>query len=141
MEKVSWKLNYFKADAEKCYAEMQELDEITPENVLLAAEDEESELHKCFEWDDSIAAGKYRLSQARQIIQFLVVKTETVSEPVRVYQITSERNVYQPTKLFLQQPDEYAILLNRAKDELKAIRKRYKQISELESVFEAIDEL
>ena len=141
MEKVSWKLNYFKADAEKCFAEMQELDEITPENVLLAAEDEESELHKCFEWDDSVAAEKYRLSQARQIIQFLVVKTETVSEPVRVYQITSERNVYQPTKLFLQQPDEYAILLNRAKDELKAIRKRYKQISELESVFEAIDEL
>ena len=139
MEKVSWKLNYFKADAEKCYAEMQELDKITPENVLLAAEDEESELHKCFEWDDSIAAEKYRLSQARQIIQFLVVKTETVSEPVRVYQITSERNVYQPTKLFLQQPDEYAILLNRAKDELKAIRKRYKQISELETIFEAID--
>lgn len=139
MEKVSWKLNYFKADAEKCYAEMQELDEITPENVLLAAEDEESELHKCFEWDDSIAAEKYRLSQARQIIQFLVVKTETVSEPVRVYQITSERNVYQPTKLFLQQPDEYAILLNRAKDELKAIRKKYKQISELETIFEAID--
>ena len=99
-------------------------------------------MYKCFEWSDSVAAEKYRLQQARLIICNLVVVTANKEdEPVRVYQITSERNTYQPTKFFLQQPDEYQVLLQRAKDELKAIQRRYKMLSELELVFSAIDEL
>lgn len=140
---VSWKFNnYFKADATKCYEEMQELEEVTPENVLEYASDESSELHKCFEWNDSIAANKYRLQQARSVIQYLVVTDEKKErEPVRVFQITSQPNVYQTTRFFLEQPDEYEALLKRAKEELAAFKKRYKSLTELETVFEAIDML
>lgn len=138
---VSWKFNnYFKADATKCYEEMQELEEVTPENVLEYASDESSELHKCFEWNDSIAANKYRLQQARSVIQYLVVTDEKKErEPVRVFQITSQPNVYQTTRFFLEQPDEYEALLKRAKEELAAFKKRYRSLTELEAVFEAID--
>lgn len=142
MEQVAWKVNgIFKADPQKVYEEIGDTN-ISPEEVLNKARNKKSELHKCFIWDDSIAAEKYRLGQARQIIQLLVVKpVEEVHTPVRVYQITSERNVYQPTRLFMEQPDEYKVLLERAKGELRAIKERYKILSELETIFEAIDEL
>lgn len=139
---VVWKLTgIFNADAQKVYEEIGDT-QITPAEVLEKAKDENSELHRCFEWDDSKAAEKYRLQQARMVINLLVVKTETPEEtPVRVFQITSERNTYQPSKLFLEQPDEYEALLKRAKGELIAIKNRYHSLSELESVFEAIDML
>ena len=142
MEQVTWKLKgIFKADPQKVYAEIGST-QITPEEVLEKARNEKSELHKCFIWDDTIAAEKYRLGQARQIIQLLVVTpVEEEHTPMRVFQITSEKNVYQPSRVFMEQPDEYKILLERAKGELKAIRNRYKMLSEMEKIFEAIDEL
>lgn len=142
MEQVTWKLKgIFKADPQKVYAEIGST-QITPEEVLKKARKKNTELHKCFTWDNNEAAEKYRLLEARRIIQMLVVTP--VSEehtPARAFQITSEKNVYQPTRLFLEQPDEYEVLLNRAIGELKALEKRYKQLSELEDVFSAIDEL
>lgn len=141
-EVVKWKFDgLFAGDAQKCYEEIGE-ERITPEEVLEKAKDEKSELHKCFEWDDSVAASKYRLSQARQIIQsFVIVRKEEEKPQVRAFQITTQTNTYQPTRVFLQQPDEYKALLERAKEELKAFRTRYKMLSELEEVFNAINEL
>lgn len=141
---ITWKLpNYFKGDAEKCYQELSQLDEITPENVLEFAKDEKTELHKCIEWDLEKAAYQWQLRQARTIIQFIVVtdEEEEDSEPVRVFQVSSEQNKYQPLEFFIKNDDEYQSLLKRAKNELRAIKERYKTLSELEKVFEAIDEL
>ena len=140
--KVKWKLDkIFNADAQKCYEEIGDVN-VTPEEVLKKAKNKKSELHKCFEWDNDIAAEKYRLQQARQIIQMLVVTpVEEEHTPLRAFQITSERNTYQATRLFLQQPDEYQVLLERAKQELQALRARYKMLTELESIFEEIDAL
>lgn len=128
----------FKADPQKCYDELPEV--VTPQNVLDAARDENSELHKCFEWDDTVAAEKYRLKQARMLIQFFVVKTEQeeVIKP-RIFQISSERNTYQKAQFFMQNKDEYANLILRAKKEFAQIKNRYKEISEMEEIFDAID--
>lgn len=142
MEIVSWKIEgLFKANAQKVYEEIGDTS-VSPEEVLEKARNEKSELHKCFEWDDSVAAEKFRLQQARQIIQLLVIiPQKKTDEPVRVFSITSQRNTYQPTRLFLQQPDEYQILLKKAKIELAEFKKRYKTLSELEEIFKCIDEL
>lgn len=142
MESVKWKISgLYKADAQKVYEEIGDKS-VSPEEVLNKARNEKSELHKCFEWNDGVAAEKYRLQQARMIINLLVIKTENKDdEPIRVFQISSEKNVYQPTRFFIQNPDEYQILLRRAKGELQAIRNRYKTLSELEAVFDAIDNL
>ena len=132
--------NFRKADAQKVGEEIG--DSATPEEVLAKAEDPNSELHKCFEWDDTVAAKKYRLMQARQVIQFLVIKgTEKNEHPVRAFQISSEPQVYRPTIFFVKNEDEYTKLLARAKAELKQISERYKQLAELEEVFEAIARL
>ena len=131
---------FHKADAQKCGEEMG--DSPTPESVLEKAKDPNSELHKCFEWDDTKAAEKYRLVQARQMIQFIIIKdTKTKENQVRYYQISKEPQVYKPVTFFLENEDEYTVLLDRAKRELKGITERYSQLNELEEVFEAIARL
>lgn len=142
---VSWKINgIFNADAEKVDLEIKGIGEnVTPKQIYDYAKDNpKSELHKCFEWNDSEAAEKYRLMQARKILVFIVrVPTNQEKPPIREYQITTERNTYQPTRTFLSNQDEYEELLKRALSELSAFKKRYKILSELEEVFKAIDEL
>lgn len=141
MEKVKWRFDgYFKADAQKVYAEIGE-EKITPEQVLEKARDENTELHKCFEWDDGVAAEKYRLSQAETIIRMLVVPVEKRNTQIRAFSLTSEPRNYQPTRLFLQQPDEYKAQLELAKAELKAFRQKYKNLQELFEIFAEIDAL
>lgn len=143
MEKVTWKVNlYGDADAQKVYEEIGEKN-TTPEEILEKAKDPDSELHKCFEWDDSKAAHLYRLGQARTIMANLVFVSDKKDEPpVRVfYNLTFEKAEYHPTKLILKKPDEYEALLQKATGELRAFQVKYKMISELQPIFEMIDKL
>ena len=140
---AEWKIKgIFKADAQRVADEIGE-NSITPEQVLeKARNDKNSELHKCFEWNDDIAAEKYRLIQARKIIINLAyVPKEKTDEPVRCFQIAREKSVYMPTKQFLINNDEYQDLLKRAKVELESFKRRYATLSELETVFEAIENI
>lgn len=145
MSDVQWKINgIFKADAQKVDSEIKGIGKsATPKQVYdYAKANPDSELHKCFEWDDRIAAEKYRLSQAQKIIRFIVRVPVSKDKPtVREYQITTQRNTYQPTKSFLINQNEYEELLKRVLAELQAFRNKYKTLSELEEVFKAIDEL
>lgn len=140
MDKVYWKVNgIFKADANKVYSEMLEIKEITPQSVLERARDEKSELHKCFEWNNNVAAEAYRKQQAGNIIRMLyVVPREEEAPTVRVLSRTSE-TVYQPTRLFVKNQNEYEDLLKRALSELESFKRKYSTLSELEQVFEQID--
>lgn len=143
MEVITWAFPH-KGNAEKCYRECETLSEITPENVLDKARDDSTELHKCFEWDNSIAGEKYRLIQARDVIRHFVIeykKDEEEPQKIRTYQISTTTNQYKPTRVILQNPDEYSALLERAKDELRDIQRRYNTLAELEEVFAAIDAL
>ena len=139
---VFFKINKYKVSAEDCYKEFQKLDELTPQKVVDLARDENNNLHNDFEWDNDIAGEKYRLIQAREMIQLLAFEPkESNHEPTRVYQISTEKTVYKPVEVIFKNDDEYQALLKRAYAELQAIRKRYSSIVELEQVFNAIDEL
>ena len=139
---AEWKIKgLYKADAQKVADEIGE-GSVTPEEVLEKAKDKNSELHKCFEWDDSIAAQKYRLQQARAIIVNLVYAPRTEDEhPVRCFQITTEKHTYRPTTQVLVQEDEYKALLKRAKAELEAFKRKYHTLTELEAIFEAMERI
>ena len=137
---VTWRIQgYYKADAQKIAEEIG-FGEFTPMEVLEKAKDETTELHKCFEWNDSIAAEKYRLEQAKNIIRMLVYEKETKEQAVvRYYAKTETKHVYQPTKQFLVQEDEYQGLLRRALAELEAFKNKYHTLTELEGIFEAME--
>ena len=135
----------FKADAQKCYEEIMEicdgLDSATPQDILDRARDENSELHKCFTWDDSIAAERYRINEARLITRQLVIKEEVVPTDrpeVRLFYKTDNESGYKPTELILQKEDEYKALLKRAYAELQAFKVKYSMLKELQGIFEQI---
>ena len=143
---VEWKIKgLYKADAETVYKEITALgDSFSPADIVEAARNELSELHKCFEWDDSIAAEKYREHQARMVVAQLVVRTETTDNTpvsVRVISSANAMNSYMPTKMLIRSEPEYADLLERAKRELRAFQQKYITVVELQDIFAMIDTL
>ena len=146
MENLAFKNKFIGADASEAYKEIVAFGEMTAENLLKAAKKPESVLHKYIEWDKDKASYQYQLSQARRIIRSFVIvpketKPEQITHPPRAFQISSEKGVYKEREFFKRNMGEYQILLERAIKELCSIRDRYSEIVELETVFEAIDEL
>lgn len=141
-----WSVPIFKADANDAWNEIRTLNEITPEGVVNLARNPGSCIHGDFEWDDAVAGEKYRIVQAQKMIRCLkvVVKTsDKKKEPqtFRILQKTSKSHVFKTNSFFVSNKSEYERLLEQALRELKGFRERYKKLAELESVFEAIDEL
>ena len=155
-----WKFeNKYKANAEEAYAEIKSLEVITPQNVVDLARNEDSVIHNDFEWDDSIAGEKFRCIQAKDMIRsFILVKEEPKTNPdnknivyeipelypvehLRALHTTSKPHEYAPVEYFVENQDEYRILLNRAIAELEAFKRKYSMIAELEDVFNAINNL
>lgn len=142
---ATWRPGFglFKADPQKVAEEILSLgDDVKPEQIVEKAKDVNSELHKCFEWDNDKAADKYRLYQARTVVCHLVIK-ESVEKPgntpVRLLHKTEEAEGYKPFSLIMKDPDEYSKLLNRAMAELRAFKAKYHALSELDAIMALID--
>jgi len=76
-----------KKDAQKIGEELENIKakkNLTPNNVVEKAKNKKSILHKYFEWDNSEAAEKYRLQQAKNIInhvvEVIVIKGNVIEE-------------------------------------------------------------
>ena len=121
---------------------------VTPELVLEESRKEKAPLHKCFEWNDSIAAEKYRLNQAGQIIRNLVVVLDEYqqSEPVRAF-VNIESEAPAKTGKFInvvsamKKEETRAAVLANALRELQEFTKKYQGLDELAGVFSEINKL
>lgn len=143
MKNIEWKTNgLFKADANRCYEEIVDIgDEATPQEIVNAAEDPNSELHKCFTWDNNKAANKWRKQEARILVTNLVVRyeqSEGKSEKLRVI-VHNDSGKYERVERVFKRPDAYTNLLNRARQELKFFKSKYNQVKELQEIMELID--
>lgn len=137
---VVWKHKFFKADADKVYSDIEKIPEKTPQSIVdYAFQHPESELHKCFTWDDRKAANEFRKQEARHIIALLVFKEEKEDKPSQIRVLQRSSVAYEPVKTIMRNKGEYELLLARARRELIAFKNRYKHIVELEEVLEAID--
>lgn len=140
---AKWKLPslFNGADAEKCYQEIISIGEsATPDQILEYAKRPDTELHKCFEWDDSVAAHHYRLQQARTVVCHLVVVPQMQNaEPQKFRLLQKTDDGYKPVKIIYQNKTEYEKLLERARGELKAFKERYHMLTELEEILALID--
>jgi len=137
---ITWKLDHFRnADAEKVHNEICSIGEsVSPQQIVEFARNENTELHKCFDWNDSTAAEKWRLHEARQIVCNLVFEEQNASMPaIRTIQLGDSG--YVPVRLMVTHKDEYQNLLARAKAELRAFKLRYKNLVELEEILALID--
>lgn len=146
--KAAWKagFGFFKADAQTVAEEILSIgDEVTPQQILDKGRDENTELHKCFEWNDSEAAEKYRLQQARLIVQQLVfVRTEEQKQEkapeIRILHKTelTENSGYKPLTRIVKNEDEYQKMLRLAYSELHALKVKYQNLQELDYILNLI---
>ncbi len=121
--------------------ELESKGKLTPEMLVDVSRPEDAPLHSAFEWNDETAAEKYRESQARYIIRSLEVQRES-SEPTRAFvtlKRTESTHEYHSIGAILRNSEDTAMMLDRAKSEMEAFRRKYGKLAELASVMAAID--
>lgn len=117
-----------------------------PEDVVdFAKNHKTSELHRHFEWDDSEAAEKYRLVQARALIRVCVVSSTQTSTPIRcMVSLSSDRKKgggYRTIETVLTNETLHKRMLADALMEFNRSRVKYSALKELQPVFDAIDDV
>lgn len=155
-EKFSWKAGtQFPVDAEVAANTIRNLqrtlgkDTITAKELLDESRAVDAPLHSCFEWDDTVAAEKYRLEQSRKLIgsiEITYVKNDTPEHLARTrYFFNTVKNAPQKQGAFatidvvLKNPDYRKQVLSNALIELRNFQRKYNNIQELSGVNKAID--
>lgn len=127
---------HIKSDANVAGAMFEQLENtigLTPQNLLDANRAEDAPMHNDFEWNDSVAAEEYRLTQARYMIRMLVFKPETEevdATPQRAYFKVSSDDGYENLSVIIKNEDMYNALMKQAQKELSAFRNKYKMLKE-----------
>jgi hypothetical protein len=137
--KYSWKSKigvYSKFDPQKIGEEMMRIEVLKPESVVqYAAQDKNSELYKCLEWNNEKAGDAYRRQQARDIIHLIIV-TETVHEAgeakqikIRAFENAADKNlgsIYIPTKKALDDPEYRECILENIRHGIEELSEKGK---------------
>ena len=137
MKVFSWNGYNFNADAQKVGEELEIVERegvLNAQNILeYAQRHKDSELYKCFEWDDSEASRKYRLYQAGHIIYSIHV--EIKEEPRKLQRVyvnvkdkDTEEKVFKNINEVLENDEEYQQLIDKAKEELIKCKERYETL-------------
>jgi hypothetical protein len=120
--------------------------ELTPQDILDDARHDNSPLHSFFEWDDSAAAEHYRIQQARGLIRAVVAVYAREDKPAvrtRAYVHVPEPSAphYREASHAMSQTKTRKMVLDRAMNELKAWRTRYRDLEEFAGLVEIIDKI
>ena len=138
--KYSWKgASRIKADAQKAGELCEQLENtvgLTAKNLLNASRNPDDVLHNEFEWDDEIAAENYRESQARHIINSLIIMPsediEDISTPARAFHCIKEdcTKTYKSLQTIIKRPDLAEQLLQQACKDLESFETKYKSLKD-----------
>jgi hypothetical protein len=150
----SWKVPVYSVDAQIAGETIEDIknksgkDFIEPEDLLENSRDKNAPLHSCFEWDDGKAAEKYRLSQARSIIQNITVtitgNSEKTPQTVRAFVNVSagnEKGKFVNINTAMTNEKYNKQVLANALSELVVFKAKYSGLCELEKLFSEIDAL
>lgn len=123
---------------------------LRPEHVVKRARSKRSPLHGYFDWDDRTAGASWRLHQARMLIRALTVrvmidpKKQVEFEPVRAYVTVEDEersSSYVHVVDAMKRDDWRQQMLERARAELVAFKRKYILLNELSAIFDQIDRL
>lgn len=126
---------------------------LTAQNLVAVSRPEDAPLHGCFEWDDSIAAEKFREHQARHMIASIeVVSTQAVGGgsveiesflPTRAFHAlrTDETEGYESIGQIMSDEEKTSRLLELAKKDAQIFKMKYGHLQKLSKLITAIDEV
>lgn len=115
------------------------------EEVVAFAKNKRTHLHGCFEWNDTSAAQKYRVQQARQQISMYVMVVQSPQGPVKVralHSLPNDRRAgggYRRTTDILKDDALVQELVASALKEFAEVRARYEVVQALSPVWDAVD--
>lgn len=150
MKKYCWKSSGFDANVQAVGEELEKIEEvgeISSEKVLEYAEKHKnSELYKCFDWDDKSASRKYRLTQASCILSSISVeiKEEPVEKQKVYYSVVSSESgsrKFKNIKEILKDDDEYRQLVSKAKNEFDSCKEKYDNLIRKEDLKDIVFEI
>ena len=142
----SWKIEKYPVSAEIAAKEFDRIYNkygvLDKKDIVEESRDKKAALHSCFEWDDAIAAEKYRQEQASDMVQCLVTveKSDKSDEPVIVRAFVKTTEKYEPITVSIRSEEKYAVLLQDALNDAKWFMKKHAALVELQNVFCAIRE-
>ena len=124
---------------------------ITTYDVVEAASAKKSPLHDIFEWDDSIAAGKWRIEQAGMLLRSIEVKfSENFQEPIRAFisinlnRVNDDKHdepmVYRRVESVMDNEVQRAYVMKRLQEELRSFEQRLRRFEGFAQVVSAIRE-
>ena len=149
----SWSGLQYAVPAEKVAIHLQKLEEekgsVTREDFLESARSEDSEIHKLFEWDDTVAAEKYRLRQATDIIHSIKITVmEDEKQPVSMKAFVipgytekqfGKKGGYVNIRRATEDADTKDMILHDARKNARWFMDKYRSIEELAEVITAIE--
>lgn len=145
---VSWtRGSVFKTDPNIAKSVMDQLSaegRLSPLDLVEASRPEDAPLHGEFEWNDTIAAQKWREQTGRVMIASIVVTQEAEEEKKSVrafFNIERGTHEYIPTEVIFSDEAKRERLLDIAKRELVSFKSKYQSLTELAGVMNAIDEV
>lgn len=113
-------------------------DELSPHDVVREARDRKSPLHSAFEWDDTAAGEKYRLIQARILINNVTVEFQGEKRQAffnaNVTINKQQTRAYFPVERVMSDEVVHQAVLADAVRDLEHAQQKYDQISELKGV-------
>lgn len=126
-------------DAANELARIQNLyGKITPEVLVREATEKSSPLHSYFEWDDEKAGHRWRVQQARILLNNIQVKVVSDGEERRisVFEVTSTSEGYKSIDTFTREDVEYVKADIRSR--LKALNEKMKSYNQFDRVREHV---
>lgn len=110
---------------------------LTAHIVLDEARDPAHPLHGRFTWDDSVAAERYRLSQARDLIRtvkivYKAATARTAERSVRAYHSVpdGEGRSFRPVAEVAESPFTLQLVLSEMERDWKLLKQRYGHLAE-----------
>lgn len=144
-----WKKGYygFRGDPQAVGQELERIQEdagsISAESVLDNAKPENSTLHPYFEWDNSKAAEKFRLDQARLLVRSIAIKIEKpeTQEPIitRAFvEIKGEAGPYMSLPVVIQDENLRMKLIQQARKDIDVFENKYSILDEVITLIQPI---
>lgn len=135
---------------EKIVEELEEIRKsngglLMPAQVVEFAKNPETALHARFTWEDTEAAQRWRLHEAREVIRVHVTVIGESAEPVRAYvSLSTDRRDgggYRAVVDILESPEQHAQMVADALNELRAFKRKYDHLTALRPLWRAMEDL
>jgi len=117
--------------------------EITPNDIVKASIPVSAPTHDYFEWDNTIAGDKYRLHQARELINHIQISVVSGRNekiyPLFINVNNSEHKGYNYFATVLNDKESRDYILKQALQQIQTWKEKYKNYSEFEPIIKVIN--